>query len=334
MAYQTGAVSSPENLRVIINHFIAANGFSTHINIDSMDCTSVAGSVTRIKTGLFTLGHMSDVPTISYKVLGLIGSLSGAFTDDCSMTTGLNGTTCQICIPESQWPVTYHLFCYNNPSFCMGILSYGAGVNQWFMFGDLQKSSSSYAGGNFIAASFSSRAAIDGWGSNEVDLGATANRSDCGGFFPEHQGSPYKDVNLVTSWCYTNIDLIGWGGNNPAILAPRVAYLLSLFPSSISTIPILFPARLTQTLANSQRMDLGQIPWLRLVRMDYYEDGQIVALGDDKWKIFAWARKSSVYPTGYFSCQQNLHTQSYVDSTGKHYLRGPQTGIYGFALKV
>lgn len=332
MAYQGGTATSSADLFSIISTFCAAHGFTS----SGYDLIAGSGAHTRFTIGNPSVDNAaSDIAGDSYYTLGLAGSYAGDFTTDCT-PLGYNNSAAQICISVANWPVSYYLYSFSSPSTCICILNYGSYYN-WLMFGDIFPTSALFNGGNFLAATYPALAMPYFRGFVPREIGLTVGKSGIGGLFlPVPISTAYSSAYIwENSWCYTNIGGNGWGPDNRVHIDPRYPALLQLTPSQFGNTPVLFPVRLVLNTPGFTCIPIGEIKYLRLLKMDCLSPGDTITIGGDVWKVFPFCQKNTVYPMGYDNCIEDSlsYTAAQITASGEAYRHGPQTGTFAFAVK-
>lgn len=334
MATASGTANNPNDLLTALASCAVAGGFTA----SGGSLISGAGSAFDLSAASPTLTYYGyNVPTTDYYTLGAKCSFSGNYGTD-STPTGFNGMTCGICIPQTLWPVGYNFFSSASPSLFFGVITYTIDLiprNLWITFGDLQKASPDYVGGAFLAGTYNFRTFNGAFGFVEQEIGCDVVSGDCGGFFYYPSGGFVQlQDDFRNSWCYTDIDGGGW--MDFIRLDQREGLLLQISPSPWNNAPYLSKCRLIKAIKDGLVMDLGVIPGLCRVKLDYLTDGQALTLGSDTWKVFAMSRLDRQFPLGYNNCMgRSIHTlHSTITDPYNDPFWGPRTGTFGFAVKV
>jgi len=296
MAYTSGTANTMANLATYIASFAGSNGW-----------TYGAGGV------LYNANGAVRITVPDGSTLKIEGANDSGFSDQCPKYS-------QICDPV--FPVQYDLFAFNSPDFVACLILYN-NIRQWCAWGDLTKYGA-WTGGNWFGAtctnSPSTRVpsiynATDnalnpasppyvypvgrgssgglflyslGWNAKNQD---NDKREGDGSFLhcEEYSGSPYKWANGA-QFC----DLLNQVSNPMGTVysRPLVQQLLLASPNTWNSQTILLPFWIgCNNTPGGQIALLGDIPWIRHMRMDYYNDGDVITLGSDKWKVFPWIHK-------------------------------------------
>lgn len=101
-----------------------------------------------------------------------------------------------------------------------------------------------------------------------------------------HNAGYYVSVNGYTGW-------------NPSPAAPTPANgvnqlqpLISRSPSNWSANSVLFPIKILLAQASSKQSIIAELQHSRYIRLDNYEEEQIITLGSDKWKVYPFHKKN------------------------------------------
>lgn len=303
MAYYTGSVSNPSDLKTIIETECVVNGWS-------------------LSGGWLSKGinHISlSAPDANYL------NITGANSADG--LTEPSGITHSIYIPNTYWPVTYYLHILTAPDQVIVVVNYNAHYCQTIMFGDIVKvNNSAFVGGNWYFGttgpdihSFnnSQRTGLDtcGIGTFSVTGSEIDSYIYCGeGGYPAHPSSvhavpfakttSYYGVGTEASYVqpfHAKIDSDIWDN---ALTPLKVSYtdqvLWDLYrsPNTWNQQAHLVPMNLQYKMADNFYAYLGYIDHIRLIRNDNYEIGDILTIAPDEWKIYPWFKKDTVYRNG------------------------------------
>lgn len=358
MAYATGTILDGHDLLPTITLFAQSNGFTlaasdTFVNPAwpappvLTDVFQTANGFIELKQDELILDHAApDIPLVSYMVIGLTGasdvnmSVNNAerfeVTDDDVSKDPRHTfeSTSAFVLPTSVFPITYHLFAYDNPKELFCIVRYGGSKYMWLAFGDVAKTSSLYTGGHFFAAPFSLKGMTNKRQFTDRSIGfstALAGAAGHGGFFwPTTIGASYRG-----SFVYYN----GWGdasapnpGFNMPSFMPLIEPLLRSSPNIWNNQTTLLPMRLTQPVPSDLFMDIGSFPNVRALRIDHIVPEDVITLGEDQWKVFPFCQKDTTYRHG--SVNPATYDATAVDSIAQPYYYGPRTGTFGWAFKL
>lgn len=217
------------------------------------------------------------------------------------------------------WPVTYHLFIFNNPSEVYCFIEYNSGYFQQLSFGksNLQgiglgawftgmvSTLNTYLTGNIMLSVSTNRCAATGH--TNVD-------QSCGLFI----GDTY--YNKPTSYIYSDLDGSSWKSNSdssgPLLIASEfVAGLLTALPNLSNQAAVLLPIKAVISRSSGGLTIAANLVNSRLLRIDNHESKSLVSFGSEQWMIFPWYRRDIVNRNG-------LGTTPI-----------PHSGTFGFAIR-
>ena len=192
------------------------------------------------------------------------------------------------------WPVAYEVFVFDDEVYL--VINYSVDYYQWAAFG---RSVLGQPGtGMYVAASLGSTAA-----DSSIAMGVTAGGSG----LPATTGAIFWEVNAAptsnrTAWVMSDLDGQGWWLNTtltgPKLGPAPIAPLISLLPNSWNSEAVLLPIRAYKIRKESKISMVADLANARYTRVDNYSPGQVISLGDDRWKIFPFYRKNSVDRNG------------------------------------
>lgn len=293
MSYQTGTAASASALLTIIKTFATDNGWtnSTGNKLNKGNCYVELAS------------HDTD-QTLSLKAY------------NSSYTTAHVGEY-GIFVETASWPITYYLFAQSSPNMIICFCQYDTNKIENLMFGELVKvHSSAYIGGDFIHGShlynypggngtliraitftisntdltFSNGVGNGAWACSPIPFTRMSGWGvDVTGLHMEIDGRIWSSDTSADP--YTS-------SNNSVYLTRETISNLYRGPNTWNSQTNLIPINLHKITASSRYMYLGYIEHIRLIRIDNYELGDIITIGSDRWKVFPWVQKNSVYRNG------------------------------------
>lgn len=343
MAYQTGTASSAANLLSIIQSFAVANGFTLTGNV-----LSTSNSWTKVTAFNGTFDPYGTPASENYQFVGFQGGLDTTFAANTSPTGTVlgNAVSAAVCIANSMYPVTYHLFYNDNPKEIFGVVNYAVNYHQHFSFGEIQKSSSLYTGGGFFHATCAGYDLSGNGGGHVLDFGFSHDDSygmgiGCGGFFAGGYSTTRAFAYGRNSFVYTSSNNFGWGANilggtinNGTSAYPNITHivgpLIIKLPNLWNNQTVLLPCRLFKAVSATYCQDLGSITHVRYTKMDYLQPGDIITLGSEQWKVFPLVSKNTLYSGGF---ADTSYYNGRGGTTTQLYHTGPQTGTYALAYR-
>lgn len=185
------------------------------------------------------------------------------------------------------YPAEYHIFTFDKEVYT--VLNISPGTYAWISFG---ASSISVPGtGAFLSAS----------GSDNVQADREYNRP---GFFFSNPTNSYRihqasSMDTGFSFCYPfRTDDTGVNLGIPASTWYYWAYGIGTTqPNNFSGESILTPMQIWSEYSSSKYCLTFVSEHARYVRIDNYEDEQIITYGADKWMIFPWMKRNAATRT-------------------------------------
>lgn len=284
MSYQTGSAASYSDLRDALTTFAVAAGWS-------WDATHEV-----LHKGASYVGL--TIPTGQLQIIGGTGVSSGVLTGQASgFFSRITSMVRDMSHPHAvAFPLTYHLFAHNSPDDIVLLVNYSGNYWQWLGFG---------------------QATNLGLAGNATWYGATVPASDCVGVWTysgggdgggiSSAGAPfwgnpdYRFGIYNSSFIHGQLDGMDWLGSVQSFLP--VIYqgatdLLNASPSAWSGDSPLLHASITFQRPSSLFSIVADLPHLRLLRNDNYNDGDIIDLTPDKWFVVPFFRKNAAARVG------------------------------------
>jgi len=288
MAYQTGTVSDLPSLVTVVNTFSQSNGWT------------LLGGVLNKDNVQIELGHDG---TNFYGMIGR-GAASASLTN-------AGNTNIDVCNSPGfyilknrnsqtmEFPITYHLIALENPANIFLVVNYNVVHCQHMAFGNIEKYGT-WDGGEFISATVASTDPRQ----NELKEHCFADSTTVqgtGAFLFVNESSWYGQAKDHRPSCllYTDLDGHGWINTNQSsqyqtnedelgyfnaanMSRPHLTHL-----NTVNLQPAMYPpVILKHRPGYVQKTPMGLVPHVRYLRVDYYEPGDIVAVGDQKWIVF------------------------------------------------
>lgn len=295
MAYYTGSANDMEALRQALFSACTQNGYALRGNV------LVKGNINisvQVVSGYMRLTGGT----------GIDGS--NALTGACPAYTQIGPAT----VYALQWPVRYELFVLREPDEVFLVANYSVDKYQYCAFGQ------------------SSVAGLPGTG---CWFGATINQNNHthAQFSESGNGGSYVYGNPGLFWrgtvwnmgtaysetfIHSGLDGYGWAtgasdSESKATACDTIAPLLSRQPNAWNSEAVLLPIQPLQFRPQSKVSLVADLQHIRYLRIDNHEPGQIITIGQDRWKAFPFFRKDS---TSRSNCPAtnialNLHTGTY-----------------------
>lgn len=281
MPYFTGSISTPADMKSLIETQAVANGWTKtgevlHKGLSAIKLT--APNTNRLEIDAYT---------------------------NSDGVTGPASDTRSIYLANSHKPATYHLFIHADPDIIVFVIVYNVNNVQVMMFGDIKKiHNSAYVGGNFYFATLAENmTAVDqskitfggatSLGSGNLDSGTyTASMPfvtpSVFGIQPHEKN---KQIRI-------EIDGEVWVDQSKVVFTDASIISLYRSPNTWNSQTHLVPMNLQFAGKDDLWHYLGFLEHIRLVRIDNYELGDIITITPDQWKVFPWTRKNSVSRNG------------------------------------
>lgn len=285
MAYLTGTVSDIAALLTVIRNACTANGWTLSGNILHRDGCQVA--LTSDANGIRIQGGTGVSGTT------LLGPQTAG-----EQRIGTSNATAPL-----SFPLTYHVHVLEEPNEVFVFVNYNVTRWQWLAFG---RSLLSLPGnGTWYGATLSGPTNISFSGAVGANNQNNANRTSaclfwCGGTL---------DNNINCS-IHHNLDSLGWsrsgnqgasGDGAPNTLGPineahairASSHLLGTLPSSLNAATVLIPCNVYLTRSESKTSLVAPLQHCRYTRNDNLEDGEVVELGPERWKVYPFHQKNA-----------------------------------------
>jgi hypothetical protein len=286
MAYVTGTANTMADVLAAIQNACVANGWTLRGN------ALCKGSC---YTSLTVVG--SDI-----QVLGGTGiDVNNALTAPGPQRARIGSTKLPIALT---FPLIYHIHVLGNPDEVYVFLNYSVTMWQWLAFGGSPAQGVPGTGGWYAAQS------TEGISATGVVLNASQaagyNGGMCGSAGLFAQSGNWSAGYGCTSYLHHGLDGLGWStpdsfgmnsvGAVDAWLAqqPLLGRQPNTWNNEIALIPILVVAR-----RPSNKVSLvAQITHARYVRINNLQDGEIITLGQDRWKTYPFLQKNASAASG------------------------------------
>lgn len=291
MAYSTGTANDAPALKAAIETFAQANGW-----------TLTGGTLSKSASYI----QLTTTGTDSVIVWG---------SNEPTFTTGKAPEGARLY--HATWPVTYHLFAHGNDVYC--VASPDNAYFAYLAWGELTKYGT-WAGGNWFGASMNRvpyAGGTAGLTPPKVFAFPTANPlpGDIGYIYSEqyhpsgHAGggalfcTGYSYLPTYPkyghSYLHAEIDGTVWrsqfGASAESVLGhfQAVTSLLLRQPNVWNGQAVLVPYYVWMPRPASMSSIVGEVPYIRSLRIDNLSPGDIITLGADKWKVFPWVQKDA-----------------------------------------
>lgn len=289
MAYQTSVVTSAADLKSTIETFAQANGWTLSGGVLN------AGSV---------YVRLTNPDSSSIKIEGARNNTWSA-PDICSRWSQIRQTV---------WPAVAkcELFAFGSPMTLWCRLNFDIVTNRHLGFGMITKYGTWNGGQWFHASHTQDSHAGDNALYSKTDSAQAGPlwRNETALFWDQQDLEGLAGVAYYGKCSMLECDLTGdvWpattGAGTNATAENKIYSRLLMSPihkynpNLINNQSILTPFQLFLLNNDGNYMPIGFPDHVRWVRMDNYQDEDIVTIGSDRWKIFSWGVKDAVYPDG------------------------------------
>ncbi len=300
MAYETGTTTGFSDLVTRIETFAVANGWTKTGNVIHKGDVYVKMSV--------DFAYISSVNRYWIKLEGGTGVSAGELTG--ATPAGVKLSEYPILTEKVSLPATYHIFSHVSPDFLLVVLNANTTDVQWLTFGSMEKYGT-WNGGTYIGAPFND--AFKGettWNHSFTTIGLEHGATDwsngCGLWMgalhqytynnPAHR--TYYGSMMLRCDLEANIDASGWltnsyhtgyyppsypaSFNGSALQHEQPYYQPNTFNNQTTLTPVV-----VTLLRPSQKISIiGNPVHVRYINMKYFNMGDIITLGTDKWMVF------------------------------------------------
>ena len=305
MAYQTGSAASPAALRTALYAFATANGWT-----DTSGVLSQGSSYVRLTA-------------IDAEKLEIEGDTDGAFT------AGACPQKAKINIESTAWPVTYRFFAFSSPEYLAAVLQYDVTRIQMIWAGSIVKYGNWVCGNWFGASAGEQQVQPEKFLLSTLTSGGTfyngsllvTNNAPAAPFW----GTPNREsfnggfqANRA-SFVHAEIDGQVWPGASQSdedLKWPSYPLLTSPLhlrqPNVWNSQTILLAYRLFLERADTFHSPIGHLAYMRALRIDNYNIGEIIDIPPDKWMVFPFHKKDISARDGGLNPNQELnHTGTF-----------------------
>lgn len=272
MAYYSGVAENWGELRQALLDACTAEGWTWHSTEEVLE-----------KTGLFL---RVPPPGVDYwGVTGRTSLTAGDMPNSIGIgniyRTGTGGFERPV-----TFPAPYEVFAFDQEVFF--VVNYDVDFYQWLAFG--KSTVSGMPGtGMWVSGTRAATAYTDGV-TIQVDGSSSGNST---AMFYNTNGNTYSR----TGWVHSDLDGQGWwttqtlGGSPPGIRPLRP--LLEILPNTWDNEAVLLPIRAYKVRPSNRNSLVADIENARHTRVDYYEPGQVIQIGHERWKVLPWFRKNA-----------------------------------------
>jgi len=189
------------------------------------------------------------------------------------------------------------------------ILNYNVSYHYWLAFG-VSDVPNLPGTGLWLAATFRRNWTSDGSNGDGFRIDATTGGSQSGATRAFMSGAFFWNSSKIPGLAYsaeaihTGLDGGSWAGgpsdnNSGAIDAIQPAVpLIGRTPSPWNSDAPLIPIQVHQWRPSSKCSLVADIRHARYIRVNNYEPGDLITLGNDVWKVFPFHLKNSAVPNG------------------------------------
>lgn len=249
--------------------------------------TDAEGKTVLSKSGIYVrVEALDDAAGDSYNALIVLGR------------TGLDSGDAPNIVQMRDWnelitlPVVYHIFTFTAEVFM--VISW-SDKYQWVAFG--QSPQSGLTGtGNWVAASFGGASFYSKAGFKMTASGDVYRLTSVApALFWANQYFDYNSVN--NGWVHNNMETsYPWALGNGSNLADPIGikYLTEIIktqPNAFNSESVLMPIRAYKVRPENKVSQILEIENARHIRVDNYNNEQIITLGTDEWMVFPYYKK-------------------------------------------
>jgi hypothetical protein len=298
MAYTTGSAVSFAAVKTALANACVADGWT--------NTADAGGEVVLSKSGVFVqvVDALTELAFLGRTSLNAGDAPNSVTIGDITIVSANYGVGDDIV----SFPLTYHVFTFTNEVFL--VIGYGDNY-QWASCG-LSTQAGLTGSGAFVGASY---------GSVRAPYYARVQlTSSTGGHTTYKQSSmalfwatTASSVNERNCFVHSNIDpLLPWALSLTGVKS--YTELLNTQPNTFNSESVLLPIRSYKERVDSKISQVIEIENARYIRIDNYNNEQIITLGLDKWMVFPWYRK-------------NITDRNCAEQWKDH------TGTFGWAIK-
>jgi len=302
MAYYTGAANNFGDLQTALLTACTANGWTLADGILSKGLAFVRPYISSTLTITEGPGLLIEGGT------GKSGStLSGA----AAIKPRLGVPGASVLYAPIVWPATYHLLVFTDPVEVYLVLNFNVMYHYWLAFG-VSNTPGLSGTGLWLSGSTSRGYRTSPAASNGFAITPTSGRY---GFSMDSvpaniSAAPFWSTesgagdNAHPDTIHTGLDGTGWStgadgreqGSFNAILA--AGPLVGRSPSRWNSDSPLIPIKGYLGRPSSKFSLVLDLQNARYIRLDTYEPGDLITLGEDRWKVFPFYLKNSGLPDG------------------------------------
>jgi len=272
MPYQTGIANSASDLVTTIESFATSNGWTK------------TGNVLHSSTCFVELSSDNSVNQVMCKGgtgIDASNSLTGGGADVYGRMRDINPK-------QITYPVTYHLFAHTQPETIICVINYDTIYFQYLAFG-IATNLGVPGTCNFVSGSISKNGLSNIY--HKYNEGGEWGYSSAAAMFWNKTGLSYG--NFRGSFIHVNLDGVDWAGTTSqrAMVSAYTPKLLQRQPNAINNRSVFIPLNILFDRPSSKISLIARIEHCRCLRIDYYDPGDIVTIGQTKWKVFPWYKK-------------------------------------------
>lgn len=265
MSYVTGSAVSAADLLAVLQSECQAAGWTLDGNTLSKDNCAV---------------------TITLSSGKLV--ITGAAITGPSAVVNAPSTSAYCMVTVAAWPASYHLHINAHDIFL--VVNYNVQLFQWLAFG-VAKTFGLSGTGNWFGATYPPGAGglvtMDSNGGGEQNYTTPAA--------PFWNATGFNYGRFRTAYLHGWLDGVEWLGD-AASSAPSIPGALSPMlnrqPNAWNSEAILLPAQILHARPENKVSIVAELRGCRILRIDNYEPGQLIDLGEDRWKVYPFFAKN------------------------------------------
>lgn len=280
MAYYTGTAANFTALRAALIDACGYHGWSWD-----------AGKEELSKGGAAIIHLTLDSVRLGARARVTSGSDAGA-SGLCYL--GRHGTTANT---DLVWPVTYRMMVFTSPDEVFLVVNHSVDIHQFMAFG---KSAFTLPGsGVWLGASLTELSPLQPDYRFVVNVEGGSNITGSSGvhcpvLFAKVSLSDVRNDNSYLNHALENglgAWQLGAGTGSDTLTEAGWCSMLSKQPNAWNSEAVLLPLRAWLSRSSYKLSCVADLANARLLRIDYYEPGQVLTIGTDRWMVFPWYRK-------------------------------------------
>lgn len=301
MAYYSGSVNSFDALRTALIDACTANGWVWADNILSKGAAFVRP---------YTSASLTTTEGPGLIIEGGTGKSGSSLTGVTAVRPRLGRPGASSGLLDVTWPATYRIFVFNNPDEVYLVLRFNVSYHYWLAFG---VSGTAGLGGTGLWLAGNSSRGYRTTGTANNGIGITSSSGGTG--TAAMNGNPCRNScaffwNTIRSTSgdvagceaiHVGLDGTDWYGTGSVFGVSAgavnavypITELLDRSPSAWNSEASLIPIKVYAWRASNKCSLILDTKNARYLRVDYYEPGDLIVLGSDRWMVFPFYLKNA-----------------------------------------